>query len=81
MTKGKPNWQCVTRYCGEPKADGDLCETCARTPGGKRAVNAYTPPPKPECAPKVYATGATRRLDGRNEQQMTDGRQQWWVGA
>lgn len=83
MTKGKAGWQCVTVGCGRAKHRGDLCDACARRKSEPPALKApkVPPAPKAEIKPRIYPTGETRWLDGRQEMEITDGQQRWWVST
>lgn len=70
-------WTCVV--CGKASCRGG--EFCAAWTERKVSAGsgAYLREPKREAQAKVYATGGTRRLDGVQEREMTDGSQRWWV--
>lgn len=67
--------QCVTRGCGRARYRGEWCDACYR-----RALKTQREPAKVIHA-TVYPTGQVRRGEARPEQEMTDGRQRWWVSG
>ena len=74
MVKGKASWQCTTPGCTRTQRFGDLCATCAKNVRQPRRDVR-------DIRSTVYPTGKTRRSDGADQVEMTDGRQRWWVTA
>lgn len=70
----KTRWHCTTPGCRNPRRQGELCATCAQAVRRARREQR-------EIRPAIRPTGQTRWLDGRAEQQMTDGQQRWWVSV
>lgn len=75
MTGKKAVWQCVTPGCRRAMHTGDLCGACAKAAR-----------PKPARTPRdihttIYPTGATRRCDGVDQAEYTDGHQTWWTNV
>ena len=73
--KSKKAWQCLTPGCGHARNGGEWCDACERryrTPKVQVVQVIQT---------KVYPTGASRYLDGRDEMEYTDGAQRWWAVA
>jgi len=65
---------CTTPGCRNHQRFGDLCGTCAKNvPQARRESR--------DIRSTVYPTGETRRSDGTDQVEMTDGRQRWWVNA
>ena len=69
----KMGWQCVTPGCRRAKYKGDTCGTCAKAAQPRQ-------PPR-DIRATVYPTGETRRADGTDQVEYTDGRQRWWVSG
>lgn len=68
-------WQCVTPGCRRAKYTGETCGTCAKAAQPKRGR------PPQDIHRTVYPTGETRRADGQDQVEYTDGRQTWWTHA
>lgn len=66
-------FKCATPGCRNTQRFGDLCASCTTTQRHQRT------PKQPLST--VYPTGETRRSDGIDQAQYTDGRQVWWARA
>lgn len=90
MTSGKAGWQCVTPGCGKARYRGEYCDSCSRRDLKRQRAAGTSQPagsgafirePKREVRAVVYPTGAMRWGEAQREQEMTDGKQRWWVIA
>lgn len=65
---------CATPGCRNTPTFGDLCASCT-------AKQRHQRTPKETRSTAIYPTGETRRSDGQQQAQYTDGRQVWWANA
>lgn len=64
---------CATPGCRNTQRIGNLCGVCAKEARPKRTPR--------DIRATVYPTGETRRSEGQQQAQYTDGRQVWWANA
>lgn len=64
--------KCATPGCGRAIYRGTWCDRCYRRELKSRQ-------PAKVVVASTWETGMTRRLDGQDERQMTDGSMTWWV--
>lgn len=67
-------FECATPGCRNTQRFGDLCASCT-------TKQRHQQTPKAIRSTAIYPTGETRRSDGQDQAEYTDGRQTWWANT